>query len=129
MASNQVNRGSVDILPPRKKLIKKIFPEGMSSTRTLESNWKSLFGHNVVSGMIVNEGSTGTVTIQESIEGEVIDREQTVSISDTVGSDAEIFEVETYGRQVKATFDTDTDTTNTRIWVFQTTRIPSPSTS
>ena len=75
MASNQVNRGSVDVIPPRKKLIKKKLPNGMSESRTLDSGWKATFGNNLISGIIVNEGSTGTLTIQESIDGDEVDIE------------------------------------------------------
>jgi len=124
MASNQVNRGSVDILPPRKKAIRKTLQNGMSSTRTLDSGWKSTFGTNLVSGLVVNEGSTGTVTIQESIDGEEVDREQTVSISDTSGSDGDTFEVSIFGKYVRVTFDTASDTSKTRVWIFRTSRIP-----
>lgn len=124
MASNQVNRGSVDILPPRKTAIKKTFSSGITASRSLESGWKATFGTNLVSGLVVNEGSTGTVTIQESIDGDEVDREQTVSIADTEGTDGDTFEVSTFGRYVNVTFDTDSDTTKTRVWIFQTTRIP-----
>jgi len=131
MAQRQLNRnrGKVDILLPQRELIRHTEPalesgEMIRSGSSVESDFIPLFDQSAVAGIVNVEGGGATVEIDQSIDGEEVDRTDVISVA--AGTPQNI-QIPIFTGWVRVKITANANQTTTRAYIFATTRVSDAS--
>lgn len=119
------NRGASNVFLPRKELIRYTGPaldggDELQTEGNVQTNdFDPIFGHTTVNGIVNVEGGGATVVIEDSIDGQAADNNQTVSVA--AGS-PQTFERDVYGDFVRVTLTANSAQTTTRSLIYASTR-------